>query len=137
MDTPAAFSWRREFVHLSEPHPLPRGWLRTAVCVLALTAAVIIICLFYGKAMYGTYHHMFGEKRLGTYAAVFVLVAAGVTCLQIRRRLSGTRIARFWLAFGILLLLAALDDLVRVHERIDQLIHYLLGWDPNDPITDH
>jgi peptidoglycan/LPS O-acetylase OafA/YrhL len=117
--------------------PPPAGWIRLASWILAGYAAIVAICLVGGRFLLGDQDKMFGEKQLGTYAAVGVLVMSGVLCFRIRSRLRGTRLATFWLMFGILMCMTALDDLVRIHERIDRGIHKLMGWDPTNPLTDH
>lgn len=104
---------------------------------MLINGLVILICLFASKYFYGNYYHLFGERKLGTYASVAALAASGWVSLHIHKRVAPARIARFWFAFAILMFFAAADDMFRLHEEADRGIHRLLGWNPNNRITDH
>ena len=45
--------------------------------------------------------------------------------------------ARFWRLAAIGFVWLGCDDLFTLHEQIDRGVHAVLGWDPEDPITDH
>ena len=115
----------------------PHDWLRVAGFVMLGNAITIVTCLVISRLAYGNYHRLFGEKHLGTLVSVGVLVASGVVCLKIAKQLPLARVRRFWKAFGVLLCIAAADDLLRLHEKLDKWLHALFGWNANDRLTDH
>jgi hypothetical protein len=135
--TGAQASWRADVRALGSIPIAPPGWRRLALRVLAAYAGVIVICLIGGPLLYGSRDKMFGERQLCTYATVAALGVSGALCFQIYGLLKGRRLALFWLMFGILMCMTGLDDLVRIHERIDLAIHKFLHLDPKNKVTDH
>lgn len=126
-----------EIRSLLQVQKVPDRWWRAVMIVYAANIFVIIGCIVSGQLIYGDTAKMFGEAKPGTMASVAVLAGAGVVCLRIRKRLAGTPLAGFWLAFGVLMCLAAADDMMRIHEHVDRYIHQALRRDPLDPITNH
>ncbi|HEV7301980.1 MAG TPA: hypothetical protein VGN72_21775 [Tepidisphaeraceae bacterium] len=115
----------------------PPGWRSVAKWVLLSNTLVILLCVALSEWIYGNNHRLFGEKHLGTLAAVGVLVASGVVSLNIAKRLPQTKVRQFWMSFGVLLCVVAFDDMFRLHERIDRWIHAAMSWNPHDRMTDH
>jgi hypothetical protein len=90
-----------------------------------------------GHAWHGDSHRYFGERKAGTYLSFLNLIATGVVAALVARRLSGAPVARFWWVAAIGFVWLGCDDLFVLHEQIDFAVHRLLGWDPEDPLTDH
>jgi hypothetical protein len=126
-----------EVGRLFRRHPAPPGWSLAFTKVMSATVGIIIVCVVLGRFVFGDTGHMFGERKLGTFASVAALAGAGVVSLKVHRRTRGTPSHGFWGPFGVLLCVVAADDLFRLHEQVDRWTHTLLGWDPNDPVTDH
>jgi len=116
---------------------LPAQWWRWAGWLAAATLAVIVAVAAVSSYAEGNTHHYFGEKRFGTLASVAVLVGSGCVCFKISRRIAPDPFSRFWFWSAILFLFVGLDDLLLIHERLDRAFHAALGWDPDDPVTDH
>lgn len=135
-DTPTLPFWRELWHGLRHPGPPPPGWLGLAVKLTLGTAIVCLLLIGAGVAIHGKNHHYFAEKKIGTFTAVAAFAIAAWVCLRMSSELLPAKFGRFWRAFAIVLIIVALDDLVRVHERIDRWIHLLLGWDPHDQSTD-
>jgi hypothetical protein len=130
------FSWRTQILSLFRIGQFPRHWPRAAFAVIGSSLGMIALCIWVGIEFYEDPDKWFGEKKPGTLWSVGLLAASGVVCLQMRK-CCPPAMRGFWLFSGLLLCLAGLDDLVRIHERMDRLVHAILGWDPNDSVTDH
>ncbi len=136
LSTEPDVSWLRRIPSVFRVVPLPRSWLAWAAAVIGLSLGVIALSIWVGARIYTDPDHWFGEKKPGTLWSVGLLAASGTICFLIRKNCPAAMRA-FWLFSGLLLCFTAADDLLRIHERVDRWIHKLMGWDPNDPLTDH
>src|SRR5690606_17174250 len=76
------------------------------------------------------------DDQPGTWLTVGVLWTSATILILKSLRLGGWMgEGRLWLLMGVTLLLAALDDLLRWHERIDLWLHALFDADPRHPVT--
>jgi FtsH-binding integral membrane protein len=75
----------------------------------------------------------FGEGKPGTLLSVGLLGWAGVASISAGLSLGSGRLRLAWSVFGALLITAAADDMVKIHERLDVWLNGLLGWDPEGP----
>lgn len=64
-------------------------------------------------------------------------MATGALSWVVGQRMGPGRFARFWRVAAVGFVWLGCDDLFTLHERIDRGVHVLLGWDPDDPVTDH
>ena len=83
-----------------------------------------------GLAFRGDPNKLFGEGKPGTLLSVLMLA---LSAWASGKRALGTLPPRIRLGWGILgsaLAIAALDDMFKVHERLDVLINGWLGLDP-------
>jgi hypothetical protein len=134
--TEPAFSGRIRIPSLFRVASFPRDWPARAAAVIGLSLLMIVLCIWVGARFHADPDYWFGEKKPGTFWSVGLLVASGTVCLRIRK-ICPAAMRGFWLFSGLLLCFTALDDLVGIHERTDRMIHALLGWNPDDPLTDH
>ena len=134
---PAPLIWRVAIGDLFRVHQAPAGWWRSVVLILSANAVLMAALIGIGLSLFNDPHEMFRERRPGTFATVAALVCAGIVSFKIRRRILGRPIARFWLAFGILMCVAGADDMFRLHEQIDRHFHRITGLNQKNPITDH
>lgn len=134
MDGP--FRWRDQLVALLRMGPFPLRWTLASALVLLSSIAAILFSIWAGIHFYDDPDELFGEKRFATYWSTGLLAGCGVVCFLTRGNAPQT-LRGFWLFSGLLLCLTAADELGHIHEQLDHLIHTLLGWDPNDPTTDH
>jgi len=121
---------------LLRPGPPPPGWPRAAAMVLATSAVLVTLTISAGVMWHGNPARYFGERKFGTYLSFITLMTAAVVSGLIARRLGRAPSRRFWVTAAVLFAWVACDDLFVFHERADKLIHALLGWDPDDAITD-
>ena len=131
------FSWRVELINLFRFQRAPAAWLLSAGAVVLITLAIDAICLAVGILRHNDADKLFGEKTFGTYASVGLLISSGVVCFLTSRKVKGMPLEKFWFWWGVLLCFVTLDDLVKIHEQVDIAIHFILGRDKNDPVTDH
>ena len=122
---------------LLHPGPAPRGWWRFAAWVVGGSAAAAVVFALAGWLLRDDPGKYFGEKRPGTLLSVGLLLASAWTCRQIHRLAAAAPFGRFWIVQGFLFLYLAVDELFRVHERLDRLVHSLLGLNDRHPVTDH
>jgi hypothetical protein len=64
---------------------------------------------------------------------VVLLFGAGAVALRLGRSLRPLIHARLWLVLGLLFVIAALDDMFKLHEKLDFMIVGALGLDPDGP----
>jgi hypothetical protein len=121
---------------LLRPGPPPPGWPRAAALLLTASAILVALTIAAGVAWHGNPARYFGERKFGTYLSFVMLIAAATLSGLIARRLGGVPSRRFWLIAAGLFAWVACDDLFVFHERADKLVHALLGWDPDDAMTD-
>jgi len=121
---------------LMRPGPPPPGWPRAAAALLTLSTVLVTLTIAAGVAWHSNPARYFGERKFGTYLSFVMLVAAATLCVLIARRVGGAPSRRFWLIATGLFTWVACDDLFVFHERADRLVHAVLGWDPDDPLTD-
>jgi hypothetical protein len=121
---------------LLRPGPPPPGWPRAAAVVLATSAVLVALTIAAGVMWHGNPARYFGERKFGTYLSFVMLMAAAVICVLIARRLGRVPSRRFWVTAAGLFVWTACDDLFVFHERADKLMHAMLDWDPDNPITD-
>ena len=122
---------------LTRPGPAPRGWARRAALLVvgaAVAALVIALAGWLTRRDPGRY---FGEQRPGTLLSAGLLFACAETCRRIHALPGAASFGRFWAAHAVLFAYLALDELLRVHERLDKLIHWLLGLNARNRISDH
>lgn len=122
---------------LLHPGPPPKGWVRLAIGMLALSIAACGFTVWLGVHLGRRPSHYFEEQKLGTLLNVAALFGCAWVCRSMGVRLRGRAFGPFWLIHFILFLYLGLDDLFRIHERIDNGFHRLAGLDRNNPITDH
>ena len=122
---------------LARPGRPPRRWVVTALVLLAASGALIALTIAAGVSWHGNPARYFGERKFGTYLSFGVLIASAVVCGMIARRLGPVRSRRFWIGAAALFGWVACDDLFVFHERADRFLHALLGWDPDNRLTDH
>jgi len=121
---------------LVRPGPPPPGWPRAAALLLAVSAVLVGLTLIAGVAWHGNPARYFGERKFGTYLSFVMLISAATLSVLIAQRLGQSPSRRFWLVAAGLFAWVACDDLFVFHERADQLVHAVLGWNPNDALTD-
>ena len=121
---------------LLRPGPPPPGWPRAAAVLLIVSAVLITLTIAAGVAWHGNPARYFGERKFGTYLSFVTLMGAAILSALIAQRLRGEPSRHFWLVAAGLFAWVACDDLFVFHERADKLLHAVLGWDPDDPLTD-
>jgi hypothetical protein len=121
---------------LLRPGPPPAGWPRAAAALLMVSAVLIALTVAAGVVWHGNPARYFGERKFGTYLSFFALMGAATLSALIAQRLRGEPSRRFWLVAAGLFAWVACDDLFVFHERADKILHAVLGWDPDDPLTD-
>jgi hypothetical protein len=121
---------------LLRPGPPPPGWPRAAALLLSTTAVLVALTIAAGVAWHDNPARYFGERKFGTYLSFVMLMSAAALAVLIARRLGRVPSRRFWLVAAGLFAWAACDDLFVFHERADKFVHALLGWDPDDALTD-
>jgi hypothetical protein len=105
--------------------------------VLGGTLVIIAVLIWHGARAHDNPAWHFGEAHLGTYYSGALLVVNAVLSLAISRRLAGHPLAKFWLVAFVGFLFLTFDELALLHEGADKWLHAHLGWDPEDPFTDH
>jgi hypothetical protein len=133
----ARFSWIDTLKSLRRPGPPPPGLVAVGAMLVTGCLVAVLAMIWLGHAWYDNPHRFFGERKAGTYLSFLNLVATGAMAGVIARRLGPVPFARFWRLAAIGVVWLGCDDLFTLHERIDRGIHAVLGWDPDDPITDH
>lgn len=102
-----------------------------SVVVLSITVTLVAAFALVGLVARSDPDKWFGEGKPGTLLSVAWLIWAGALSvgagLSLRR--GGLRLG--WCVFGALLILAAADDMLKIHERLDVWVNGLLGWDPD------
>jgi hypothetical protein len=121
---------------LLRPGPPPPGWPRAAAALLTVSAVLVTLTIAAGVAWHDNPAKYFGERKFGTYVSFFMLLGGAIVSGLIARRLRGAPSRRFWLTAAGLFAWVACDDLFVFHERADKLVHAVLGWDPDDALTD-
>jgi hypothetical protein len=121
---------------LLRPGPPPPGWPRAAALLLATSAVLVALTIAAGVAWHDNPARYFGERKFGTYLSFVMLMSAATLSVLIARRLGQVPSRRFWVVAAGLFAWVACDDLFVFHERADKLVHALLGWDPDDALTD-
>src|SRR5688572_17560415 len=121
-DSPGCDAAARNLFRLHGPPP---GWWWATTWILLGDAVVIVACIGIGRWLFDDAHELFRERRPGTFASVAVLVCSGLSCFRIRKRVAGSPVAAFWLAFGVVMCVAGADDLFRLHEHLDKIFHRL------------
>jgi hypothetical protein len=98
---------------------------------------VCIILLALGWGLRRDADKYFGEGKPGTLLSVgFLFAAAGVCASHYRGWPREATLRRFWLGMSIVLAVAAIDDLSKLHERLDPIINRALGVHPKGRIAD-
>ena len=134
---PAGFSWLDTLKAVRRPGPPPPGLVAVAAVLVTGCLVTILALAGLGQAWSDNPHRFFGERKAGTYLSFLNLVATGAMAAVIARRLGPVPFARFWQLAAIGFVWLGCDDLFTLHEQIDRGVHAVLGWDPEDPITDH
>jgi hypothetical protein len=137
MIPPARFSWIDTLKALRRPGPPPPGLVAVAAILVTGCLVAVLAMMWLGHAWHDNSHRFFGERKAGTYLSFLNLVATGAMAGVIARRLGSVPFARFWRLAAIGFVWLGCDDLFTLHEQIDRGVHAMLGWDPDDPITDH
>lgn len=122
--------WQRESVS-------PKLLITYALIFLGGTAVICAALYAHGTSFLDDANEHFGERSLGTYFSTGLLITAAVVCGQIRGSIKHTAFANFWLVAMIGYSLLAADELLRIHERLDEWFHLAFSLDPEDPLTDH
>lgn len=135
--SPDRFSWIEALRAVRRPGPPPPGFVPAATLLMTACLMAIFGLIWLGHIQYDNPHRYFGERKIGTYLSFVNLVATGALSWVVGQRLGAGRFARFWRVAAVGFVWLGCDDLFTVHERIDRGVHALLGWDPDDPITDH
>lgn len=103
-------------------------------CSLGLWAAMVGLSIAIGLAI-GRPRKMFGEMQLFTIYTGTLLLACSFVCWQCARYAdAGAR--GLWRLMGVGFAYLATDELLKIHEYLDLSVHYLLGADPENRITD-
>ena len=122
---------------LRSPGPAPRGWGRRVALLLVgvlVAAGVIALAGWLTRGQPGRY---FGEQRPGTLLSAGLLLASAEVCRRIHGRGVSAAFGAFWLVHAGLFAYLGLDELLRIHERLDRSIHKLFGLHHRNPVTDH
>jgi hypothetical protein len=122
---------------LRHPGPPPRGWRAASAVILAATLVSIVLMLLVGTAVHGKTGYFFREGKAGTYLSFALLFASAVVSALVATRFRGEPFARFWWTSAGLFAYMGCDDLFVIHESLDRGAHFLLGLDPEHPVTDH
>ena len=130
-------SWPRALAALLKPGPPPRTLVRSAAVLSPAAAALCIALAAVGLVTRGDANHYFGEKQVAVVTSAGILFACAAVCFRNGRGAAAPRLATFWKWSAVLFAFLGLDDLFRIHERIDELAHHLAGLDAEDPVTDH
>lgn len=122
-------SWRlsRRLFH---PGPLPALTRRAIPRLLIAVTAVVVVLITLGWLLRRDAGKFFHEGKPGTLLSVGLLIAGGMLSLRLWRQLRAWPHRFGWLALGVLLILAGLDDMFKLHEKTDVIINGWLGWDP-------
>lgn len=122
---------------LRSPGPAPGGWARFVSFLLAgvlVAAGVIALAGWLTRGEPGRY---FGERRPGTLLSAGLLLASAETCRRIHGLPRAAAFGAFWIVHAGLFAYLGLDELLRIHERLDRSIHQLFGLHHRHPVTDH
>jgi hypothetical protein len=111
--------------------------MRFAAWVVGGSAVATVLIAFAGWALRDDPGKYFGEKKPGTLLSAGLLLASAWTCRLVHHLPAAALFGRFWIVQASLFLFLAVDELFRVHERLDRLVHYLLGLNDRHPVTDH
>ena len=123
---------------LRAPGPAPREWVHTTRLLLAGVLAAAGVVALAGWLTRGDPGRYFGEQRPGTLLSAGLLAASAETCRRIHRLPAAAALfGRFWVVHAGLFAYLGLDELFRVHERLDRTIHKVLGLHHRHPVTDH
>lgn len=131
------------FRSLRRPGPPPPKWAKQAAVVVALMILFGIVLIERGLALHDNPGRYFGEGRPGTTVPVVLLLVSGVFCWLIAKDLRGQQslemgrgFRRFWLAFGGVFAYLAVDDMFKVHERIDPLLAQIFSLNAQSRLVD-
>lgn len=133
----AESSTTEKVMALRHPGRPPHGWPPAAAAILALTLVAIALILVLGSALHGSAGYFLRERKAGTYLSFALLVSSGVVCALMAARFRSLPFARFWAVSAGLFVYTGCDDLFVFHERIDRWVHFALGLDPENLVTDH
>lgn len=112
---------------------------RTLALLTLLIVSTLTIGAFLNPPCIGW---AFGECDLLTWFSFFLLITAGLICKKIGERSlfaeedNGSSQSTLWRLLYLGFIFLAFDELLRIHERIDELFHKLLGIEEN-ALTDH
>jgi hypothetical protein len=122
---------------LTRPGPPPRGWARLTAVIVAGVAVASLVIAWAGWVTRGNPHRYFGEQRPGTLLSAGLLFACAGTCRRIHALPAAAGFGRFWAVHVVFFAYLGLDELLRIHERLDRYAHRLFGLNANHPVTDH
>jgi hypothetical protein len=119
--------------------PPPPDWVRLAVTLLISSSAACASLAAAGAVFRGDPGKYFGDKLIANALSGGLLLATGACCFGTARATTARdpKFARFWTWSALLFAAAGMDDLLRIHERADVLVHRLAGLDPRNPLTTH
>ena len=123
---------------LTRPGPPPPGWARSTALLVVAVLALAAVIAWAGWLTRGDPDRYFGEQRPGTLLSAGLLFASAETCRRLHRTPgAAAAFGRFWIVHAFLFVYLGLDELFRVHERLDRLLHRLGGLDARHRVTDH
>ncbi|MCC6284389.1 MAG: hypothetical protein IT439_03660 [Phycisphaerales bacterium] len=106
-----------------------RPTLRLAGWLLGSSASLCLVLAGAGLIRRGNAVRYFGDFRWGTGLSAGLLLLASIGAFRNWRALRGVFVSVAWLALGVGLAAATLDDALGLHERVDLMINDALGWD--------
>lgn len=109
--------------------PQAAGDWRSLV-VLTITLALFSAFVLVGVLARSDPDKWFGEGKPGTLLSVAWLTWAGVVSVGAGLSLKRAGLRLGWCVFGLLLMVAAADDMLKLHEQLDLWLNGMLGWDP-------
>ncbi len=129
--------WKEILATMRHPPRPPAIWVGLSIAILVIGCTLLAVLLALGYVHHEWPAYYLDDDQPGTWLTVGVLWTSATILILKSLRLGGWMgEGRLWLLMGVTLLLAALDDLLRWHERIDLWLHALFDADPRHPVTD-
>ena len=126
-----------QILMLLTPGAPPRGWTARAAAILAGTLGCIVLLAAVGLAMRESAGAAFQEEQPGTWASAGLMLWSGALAAW-AWAIAGPGTRRvFWATAALGMAILAIDHLFWIHERLDEAIHHMLGWNERHPVTDH
>lgn len=133
---PAPRSLVQELAGLRTPGEPPAGWV--AICCGLFAAALVGLAIagYAGWRYYAWPAHYLQDYQWGTWLSAGPLLLSSLVGLALARRWwSRPQRRRFWLLVGLSLLVVGIDDLMRIHENIEDLVIAWFSLPEDHPIA--